>query len=911
MPVRKLGHGWLVVLMALVLAVGVATQGFGTVSAQDASEWTVTTGGGGDEFAHAIALAGDGGFVIAGETRTYGSGSQDGWFIKVDSDGAKEWSRTFGGSESDIIYSVQRTSDSGFILAGETHSSDGATSSTSNFWLIRTNSQGEPVWQESYWSTEETDSGSVRKSDVAHAVRQTGDGGFILVGSSTGTQGVAPRLVRTDASGNELWNRTLGDISGAVAYDLAVTTDGLVLAGSSDSEDSGSQAFLVETNATGIPQWTKYFGGGYNDEARSLALTSDGGYALAGFTWSSGAGQSDFWLVMADDDGDQEWERTFGGVLRDAAHSLLRTSDGGFALAGWSESFRGGDRLWVVKTDADGRPQWSRSEQASSDSTEVSAGARSMEQSSDGGFAVAGWTGTIRGARDILVVKMDPVSTGEPTPTGSVVSLKNTGTANITSAAVGYDTVSSGDPLRFWYQGRLIDRDNPLPEGSVACTQPSPDLSSDSKLALDQVGSFEVVYLNTLSADDQTNSVMVDSDEVSFDFSDDATGIAGSLSVVSESPCVGSSRILSEGPGAPVGLTGDASDSHPGTITLDWDDNTESDIFGYAVYVSRSSTGPFIRRAWLLADSTFADAGTTDGASYYYTVTAINSWGLESPKSSVLRVTSRDFAPPGSPLGLDVTSFDRAAGTAQLDWNPSPSADLAGYRVYRQGAEGPRAPVTALLFTPGFQDRTLPAEGDFTYSITAIDLAGNESDWSNIAPSPLDFFGSVLEVRPKFTGGGTLAVDAPRGRVDLEVATDTEIRVPNREAATLGDLDLGDHVAVSLKEDAQGTIARQVHLVPAKTRNRHLAGRVTSLSESEIVIQPPGEDSESVTFQLSDTVQINLHGGVTGLAQDRYVIVSFIATEGQTAGPLSEINVIPGWTPRNRRPRLRNLQTWL
>ncbi len=891
---RNLGRGWLAALVALVLAVGVVAQGFGIASAQDSSEWSATFGGDADEFAHSVALTGDGGFVIAGETRTYGSGSQDGWLVKLNSEGVEQWSRTFGGAESDIIYSVLTTSDGGFALAGETHSSDGATPTSSDFWLIRADSEGNQQWQHSYASSEVTGFSRTRKSDVARAVRQASDGGFVLVGSSTGIHGTAPKVVRTDAGGNEQWSSTLDDISGAVAYDVAVTPNGLVIAGSSVSENSGSQAFLIRTNATGSPQWTKYFGGSYNDEARSLARTLDGGYTLAGFTWSAGAGQSDFWLVKADEDGDQEWERTFGGVLRDAAHSLLRTSDGGFALAGWSESFRGGDRFWVVKTDADGRLQWSRSQRASTDSTEVSAGARSIGQISDGGFIVAGWTGTIRGARDILIVKMDPVSTGEPSPTGAVVSLTNTGTTKITSAAVGYDTVSTGDPLRFWYQGRLIDRDNPLPEDGVACTQPSPDLSSDSKLTLDQFGSFEVVYLDALSTDDETNSVEVDGDSVSFDFSDDATGIAGSLSVVSQSPCAGSSRLLAEGPGAPGGLTGEASDSHPGTISLDWDDNTESDIFGYAVYVSRSSTGLFVRRAWLLADSSYADGGTTDGASYYYAVTAINSWGLESPKSPVLRVTSRDFTPPGSPSGLDVPEFDRTAGTAQLDWDPSPSADLAGYRVYRQGAEGPRAPVTALLFTPGFQDRTLPAEGDFTYSITAIDLAGNESDWSNIAPSPLDFFGSVLEVRPKFTGGGALAVATSRGRVDLEVATDTEIRVPNRRAATLVDLDLGDQVAVSLKADAQGTVARQVHLVPTKTRNRHLAGRVTSLSDSEIVIQPPGEGSESVTFQLSDTVQINLHGGVSGLAQDRFVIVSFIATEGQTAGPLSEINVIPG-----------------
>ena len=896
-PGRWAIPGRLAVLIAAVLAVAAVALGFGVASAQPAPEWTASLGGDGDEFAHAVALSGDGGFIIAGETRSYGAGSQDGWMVKLDADGAEEWSRTFGGSESDIVYSVEGTSDGGFILAGETHSFGGATSSNSNFWLVKTDSAGHQQWQLSHGSSEATESSDSSNSDVAHAVRQTSDGGFVLVGSSTGSQGMVAQLVRTDSDGTVLWSRSLSDIPGAVGYDIALTSDGLVIAGSSNSGDGGSQAFLVKTNANGDPQWTKFLGGSYNDQARSLALTADGGYALGGFSWSAGAGQSDFWLVKVDENGEQEWERTFGGVLRDSAHSLIRTSDGGFSLAGWSESFRGGDRFWVVKTDAEGRLQWSSSHQASADSAEVSAGARSIRQIDNGGFIVAGWTGTIRGARDILAIKMEPVGERQPTPTGAVVSLENTGTANITSAAVGFDTVSSGQPMRLWYEGRLIDRDNPLPSGAVACTQPSPDLSSDSRLTLDQIGSFDAVYLDILSGIDDTSQVEVDGDSVDFDYSGDGTGVEGSLSVVSESPCDGSSQLLAEGPIAPVGLSGEASVSHPGTITLDWTDSTESDIFGYAVYVSRSSTGPFVRRAWLLASSSYADSGTTDGASYYYAVAAINSWGLESPKSDVLRVPSRDFIPPDPPSGLKVIAVDRSTGTAQLAWNLSASTDLSGYRVYRQDAEGPRSPVTALLFSTRFEDRTLPAEGVFSYSVTAIDLAGNESDWSNIAPPPLDFFGSVLEIRRKFIGGGTLGVNTSRGRVDVDIASDTEIRAPNRPNAGLGDLDLGDQVAVSLKQDPKGTEARQVHLVPSKTRNRHLAGQVTSLSDSEIVIQPPGDDSEAVTFQLSETVQINLHEGVSDLAQGRFVIVSFIATDEQEAGALSEINVIPGREP--------------
>ena len=694
-----------------------------------------------------------------------------------------------------------------------------------------------------------------------------------------------------------LWSSNAGGSTGALAYDVAETSGGFVVAGNSSAGDSGSDALLIKTDENGDPEWTKTFGGSHNDEARSLALTGDGGYAMGGFTWSQGAGLSDFWLVKADSSGEEEWQRSFGGVPRDAAHALIPTWDGGFVLAGWSESFSGGDRFWVIKTDSSGALQWSTAQPLVADtatSTPVSAGARAIRQTPDGGFIVAGWSGAIRGARDILAIKLGPVKADYPAPTGNAVVLENTGEASITSAAIGFNTVNFGQPLRFWHNGRLIDRDNPLPGGESACTQPAPRLIAGSQLTIDQIGSFEAVYLNILTDDGETEAVSIDDASYQFNF---RGGIAGSFSVVSQSPCEASTLLLPEGPRAPAGLTAEASQMYPGYITLDWRDNSESDIFGYAMYVSRSNSGPFVRRAWLLPESGYADTEITDGSSYYYAVTAINSWGLESPKSTVVRVPSQDFTPPEPPADLRVASSDRSAGTAQLEWTANSEADLSGYRIYRQDGEGPRAPVTALLFASEFEDQTLPAEGEFTYSVTSIDLAGNESEGSNIAPPALDFFGKVLEVRRGFTGAGSLSVNTGRGRVDVRVVNDTEVRVPNRPKADLRDLTLGDRVAVSLKEDAEDAVARQVHLVPTKTRNRHLAGRVSSLSETEIVVQPPGEGSEKVTFQLSDSVQITLHQGVSELAEGAFVIVSFIASGSQTTAALSEINVIPGREP--------------
>ncbi len=888
-------------LLAGLLALAVITLApYAAASAQPLPEWSAVLGGNADEFAHAVALADDGGYVIAGETRSFGSGSQDGWLVKLDAHGQEQWSQAYGGAGSDVIYAVQNTTDGGYILAGETHSAEGTTPSQSDFWLLKTDADGTAEWERSFGNSEQSLTLPMEEtSDVAHAVRQTRDGGYVLAGSSSSSSGTGVWLLRTGPEGNLLWSRNPGVAAGAVAHDVAETNDGgFAVAGSANSVIRGSDAILIKTDSQGDTKWTKSFGGEYNDEARSLIPTRDGGYALGGFSWSYGAGLSDFWLVKVDGEGRREWQRVFGGVARESAHSLVQTGDGGYALAGWSESFSGSDRFWVVKTGSRGRQQWSRkyTQTALTDTGAAPgpgpAGARAIRQTEDEGFIVAGWIGAVPGTRDILAIKTAPIEDWPAAPEGPVATLENTGRANITSAVVGFGSGAASSPLRFWHNGRIVDRDNPLPSGAVACTQPVSGLASGAKLALDQIGSFESVYLNALSGQAEPPVAQIDNGAIEFDFDGKGAAIAGSLAVVSEPPCDRSDRLLPEGPEAPGGLRAAVSGAQPNAVTLEWEDSAGPDVSGYAVYFRRNSSGPFTRLAWLLPDSRYTDIRTGDGATYYYAVSAINSWGLESPKSSISQVESLDVTPPDPPTGLRLVSADRSTGRARLEWNVSAGEAIKGYRLYRQDGEGPNTPVTALLFGARFEDWTLPAEGDFTYSVSAIDLAGNESGPSSIVPAALDFFGPVWEVQSNFTGGGRVVVNTARGLVDVDITPETEIRVPYRAAASLDDLDLGDQVAVALKQG--GLAARQVYLVPPITRNRHLAGLVTRVGGNEIAIQPADEDSEPVTLALSGSVEITLHGGVTGLAAGAFVVVSYALAGVESDLVVSEINVIPG-----------------
>ena len=184
-------------------------------------------------------------------------------------------------------------------------------------------------------------------------------------------------------------------------------------------------------------------------------------------------------------------------------------------------------------------------------------------------------------------------------------------------------------------------------------------------MALDQVGSFSSVYLNALSSQTQPPTAQIDNGVIEFNFDGHEAATTGIFAIASESPCDQSDRLLPEGPGAPGGLTVAVSEAQPDVLTLEWEDNVESDISGYAVYFARKRFGPFTRLAWLLPDSSYTDVRTGDGATYYYAVSAINSWGLESPKSTIAEVDSLDVTPPEPPTGLRLLNVDRAAGRAQ------------------------------------------------------------------------------------------------------------------------------------------------------------------------------------------------------------------------------------------------------
>ena len=304
-------------------------------------------------------------------------------------------SQTFGGTALDYAYSVVATSDGGYALAGYTYSYG---MGESDMWLVKTDAKGQVEWDQTFGGT---------NSEAAQTVIATSDGGYALAGfsDSYGVGDLDMWLVKTDANGQAEWNQTFGGTAEDIAlFGIATSDGGYALAGRTYSYGTGdSDMWLVKTDANGQAEWNQTFGGVKKDEAYSVITTSDGGYALSGFTGSYGTGSWDMWLIKTNASGHIEWNQTFGGSSRDVALSVITNSDGGYVLAGGTYSFGAGDSdMWLMKTDANGQAEWNQT----FGGTAFDA-AYSVIATSDGGYALTGRTQSFgMGNDDLWLIKI-------------------------------------------------------------------------------------------------------------------------------------------------------------------------------------------------------------------------------------------------------------------------------------------------------------------------------------------------------------------------------------------------------------------------------------------------------------------------------------------------------------------------
>ena len=310
--------------------------------------WSRAFGGTNGDNGSSVQPTSDGGYIVTGYTYSYGAGVADVWLVKTDATGNKLWDKTFGGADNDWGNSVQTTSDGGYIIAGYTYSyGAGGT----DLWLIKTDASGNRTWDKTLGGT---------SLDYGNSVQPTFDGGYIIAGYtySYGAGGTDVWLVKTDAAGNKLWDKTFGGTDKERGNSVQSTSDGgYIIVGYTVSYGAGgADVWLVKTDANGDKLWDKTFGGTDNECGNSVQPTSDGGYVVAGYTASYGAGNFDVWLIKTDASGNKLWDKTFGGTNGDGGNSVQPTSDSGFVITGYTDSYGAGyDDVWLIKTDASGR----------------------------------------------------------------------------------------------------------------------------------------------------------------------------------------------------------------------------------------------------------------------------------------------------------------------------------------------------------------------------------------------------------------------------------------------------------------------------------------------------------------------------------------------------------------------------
>jgi hypothetical protein len=335
-----------------------------------------------------------------------GIGGADICLMRTDADGDTLWNRQYGGLGSDGAYSVQQTSDTGFVVVGFT-TSFGA--GDKDLYLIKTDSLGDTIWTRTYGGTD---------WDEGYSVRQTYDDGYIIAGwtDSYGAVGANSWLFRTDSNGDSVWAYTFGTDQGDWGRSVEETADsGFIMVGNTYGHGGQSQIQAVRTDSLGNVIWEKWHGGSLEEHGGTVQLTPDGGFIISGWTLSYGAGGKDLYLMKLDSSGDTVWTRVYGGAQDDGSDgfsALKRMSDGGFIVAGWTKSFgAGGSDVWILRTDALGDTLWTMTVGG----TDNDEGWSIDVDNSDAGYIVTGWTESFGSAPGIYLIKLgnDPVDADE------------------------------------------------------------------------------------------------------------------------------------------------------------------------------------------------------------------------------------------------------------------------------------------------------------------------------------------------------------------------------------------------------------------------------------------------------------------------------------------------------------------
>ena len=348
------------------------------------TQWSKLYGGSLEDYVNSALKTNDGGIIMIGSTKSFDGDvnstleMSDAWLVKLDANGAKQWSKNFGGSNHDEGFAVGNTTDGGHILAASTNSIDGdaiGNHGESDVLVVKINSNGEKIWSRVFGGT---------RSETAKSIVCTADGGYLLGGMTNSSDGDIANsngnydgwLIKLDANGNKQWSRTYGGTTKEQIWSVIIDKDGgyVFTGGRAKSADLDMDAWVVKTDLYGVQQWSKTYGGTDTDISWSICSLSNGEYIFSGFSGSKNGdindphGWDDAWVVKIDYLGNKVWSKNYGGSSYDVGYAFSNLNDGTFLMAIATESIDGdipgntGDMdTWIVKLNSDGSKDWIKS----------------------------------------------------------------------------------------------------------------------------------------------------------------------------------------------------------------------------------------------------------------------------------------------------------------------------------------------------------------------------------------------------------------------------------------------------------------------------------------------------------------------------------------------------------------------
>lgn len=360
-----------------------------------------TASPGNSDLGESVQQTADGGYAIAGYSDSFGNGTFDFYLIKTNNIGDTIWTKVYGTINEDAAYEIQETVDGGYIVVGYSDN----VSTDDNIVLFKTYSNGSLQWYKTYIGT---------NAEAGFSVRPTTDGGYILLGtvSVASPFNYYMHLIKTDFNGDTLWTKNYGIYT--EGYSVRQTSDGgYILTGRIYNAASVQDVHLIKTDSNGDTLWTRTYGGTKNDQGNSVQQTTDGGYIITGSTKSFDTtiqnGQA--YLIKTDSNGDTLWTKKISNpnCLGALGNSVQQTLDGGYIIGGTHGYVGQQYDMYLVKTNSSGDTLWTRTYGGV-----YAEGGNSVQQTTDKGYIVVGFSQSNGFFYDVYLVKTDSLGNTSP-----------------------------------------------------------------------------------------------------------------------------------------------------------------------------------------------------------------------------------------------------------------------------------------------------------------------------------------------------------------------------------------------------------------------------------------------------------------------------------------------------------------